>query len=79
MTSVSNILTRFDNEIAINLVLSINCNLYNIVLMISFTFLLFLVTSFSIETGKVMYFSVFSTKQVNYLSNSSATSFMIKW
>ena len=58
---------------------SINCNLYNIVLMISFTFLLFLVTSFSIETGKVMYFSVFSPKQVNYLSNSSANSFMIKW
>ena len=36
-------------------------------------------TSFSIRTGKVMYFSVLSSKQVSCPSNSSASSFMIKW
>ena len=29
--------------------------------------------------GKSTYFSVFSPKQVNYPSNSSASSFIIKW
>ena len=42
-------------------------------------FLSVLVTSFSIGTVNVIYFSVFSLKQVNCFSNSSANSFMIKW
>ena len=46
--------------------------------MISFLFLLIFLTSFSIGTEKAMYFSVFSPRQVNYPSNSSASSFMIK-
>ena len=49
------------------------------VFMISFPFLSILINSFSIGTEKVMYFSVFSPKQVNSPSNSSTTSFMIKW
>ena len=46
--------------------------------MISFPFLLIFVTFFSIGTKKAMYFSVFSPRQVNYPSNSSASSFTIK-
>ena len=42
-------------------------------------FLSILVTSSSIETVKIMYFSVFSPKEVTCFSNSSANSFMIKW
>ena len=45
---------------------------------ISSPFLLIFVTSFSVGTVKVIYFSVFSSKQVNCLLNSSASSFMIK-
>ena len=40
---------------------------------ISFPFLLILVTSFSIGFEKVIYFSVFSPKQVNCPSNSSVS------
>ena len=47
--------------------------------MIYFQFLSILVTYFSIGTEKVMFFSVFFPKQVNYPSNSSTTSFIIKW
>ena len=47
-------------------------------LMVSFSFLLILITSFSIGTVKTMYFSVFSPKQVNCLLHSSANFFMIK-
>ena len=46
---------------------------------ISFPFLSILITSFSIGTVKVMYFSVFYPKQVNFPSNSSASSFVIEW
>ena len=45
----------------------------------SFQFLPILATSFSIGTGKGFVFSVFFPKQVNYPSNSFASSFMIKW
>ena len=45
---------------------------------ISIPFLQILVTSFSIGTVKVMFFSVFSPKQVNWILNSSAISFMIR-
>ena len=46
---------------------------------ISSPFLSIFVTSFSIETIRVIYFSVLSPKQANYCLNSSANSFMIKW
>ena len=74
------LLTRFDNVLAINLALSINCNMYNMFFVISSPFLSFLVTSFSVGTIKIIYyFSMFSTKQVNCLLNSSANLFMMKW
>ena len=49
------------------------------VFVISFPFLSILVTTFSIETENVMYFSVCSPKQVNCFSYSSGNTFMIKW
>ena len=61
--SSARLLIRFDNELAINLVLLINCYLLDIVFMISFPFLSILVTSFSFGTEKVMYFWIFSPKQ----------------
>ena len=48
-----------------NLVISINCNLYDIVFVISYPFLPVLLTSLSVVTEKVMYFPVFSPKQLN--------------
>ena len=77
------LLTRFDNELVINLALSIICNMQDIYIyiffLISSPFLSVLLTSFSIGTVKVILFSVFSPKQVNCFLNSSANSFMIKW
>ena len=58
--------------------MSIICNLQDIVFMISFQFLSILVTSFSVGAEMIMYFLVFTPKQVNCPSNSSANSFMIK-
>ena len=72
------LLTIFDNELAINPALSINCNMSNICFVISSQLLSILVTSFSIGTVKVMYFPVFSAKQVNCFFNSSANSFIRK-
>ena len=60
------LLTRFDIKLAINLALSMNCNLRDIVFLISFPFSSILTTSFFIRTEKVMHFSVFSPKQVNF-------------
>ena len=68
MSSFRRLLTRFDNKLA---------NKYIYILSFS-SFLLIHVTSFSIGIVKVMYFLVFSPKQVNCLSNSSVNSFMIK-
>ena len=64
--------TRFD-ELAINLVLSRNYNLQNIVFMISCPFSSILLTSFVAGSEKILYFSVFSPRQWN----SFASSFMI--
>ena len=63
MNSLSKIITRFDNELAINLALSINFNLYNMFFVTSSPFLLILITNFSIGTEKIIYFSVFSPKK----------------
>ena len=49
------------------------------IFVISSPFLSILVACFFIGITKIMYFSVFSPKQVNYFFNSSANSFMIKW
>ena len=59
------LLIRFDIEIAINLALSINFNIEDIFFVTPSKFFSILVTLFSIGTAKVMYFSVFSPKQVN--------------
>ena len=48
------------------------------VFVISSPFLLILVTSFSIGTKKVIHFSISSPKQINFPSNPSASSFMMK-
>ena len=45
---------------------------------ISSPFLSIVITSSSIGTRNVMYFSVFYPKQLNFLSNSSAISFITK-
>ena len=60
------LLIRLDNELDINLKLSINFNLYKIVLPLP---------SFTISTEHVIYFSVFS----NNHSNSFVHSLIIKW
>ena len=72
------LLTKFDNELAINLALSINCNELDIFFVISSPFLLIILTSFSIWTVKAMYISVFSPRQVNCFLNYSANFIMIK-
>ena len=73
------LLTRFDNELAINLALSMNCNLQDIFFVLFSPVLSIRVTSFTIGTVEVMYFSVLSPKQVNcFFFNSSAYTFMIK-
>ena len=74
MQSVSAILdklsTRSDNEVDINLQLSINFNLYVVVLPLSCSFL--------IGTEKVIYFSVFSPKPSKSPSNTSANCLIMK-
>ena len=61
--SSERLLTRFDNELATNLVLY--CNMQDIFFVISSPILSIFVTSFSIGTVNVMYFSTFSPKQIN--------------
>ena len=46
---------------------------------VSFPFLSILLTSFVIGTEKILYFPVFSPKELNSPSNSFASSSMIKW
>ena len=58
MNSFSKIINKI--EIAINLALPISCNLQNLDFVIPSPFLSIFVTSFSIGTEKVMYFSIFS-------------------
>ena len=78
------LLTKFDNVLAINLTLnlahssSVNFKLQYMVFVISSQFLPILLTSFSIGTEKVMFFTVFSPKKENCSSGSSASSSMIK-
>ena len=62
--------TRFDNELDINLKLSIKFILYVINLPLS--------SSFLNGTEKVIYFSVFSLKHSNCPLNFSASSLIIK-
>ena len=62
--------TRLDNEVDINLKLSINFSLYMIVLLLS--------SSFLIGTEKVMYFSVFFPKQLKLPLNSSTSCLIMK-
>ena len=72
------LLTSFDNELAINLVPSINRKMYNICFVTFSPFLSIIASSYSFGTAKFMHFSVFSPKQVNSFSNSFANYFMIK-
>ena len=76
---LARLLTRFDSKFVINLALSINCNLSDMIFLISFPFLSILATSFSNGTDKVMYFLIFSLKHIKCPSNSSPSSYMIKW
>ena len=79
MNSFRKLLARFDNEVAINLALSINYSLKDIGFLISSPFLSILVTAFSIETEKVVNFLLFFPKHLNFSSNSFTSSFIIKW
>ena len=63
--------TRLDNEVDINLKLSINFNLYVIVLPLS--------SSLLIGTEKVIYFSVFSPKHSSWPWNYFASLLIMKW
>ena len=62
--------TSFDNDVVINLMLSINFSFHVIVLPLS--------SSFSIGTEKVIYFSVFSPKHSNRPSNFFASRLIMK-
>ena len=64
-------MTKFKNELAINLTLSMNCNMQDMLIVTSSPFLSILVTSFPIGTVKFMCFSVFSPQQVNCFSTLS--------
>ena len=66
----------FDSERAINLALSINCNLQDTVFVKSFPSLSILVTSLSIENEKIMYFSIVFPKQLSCPSKYSASFFL---
>ena len=55
-----------------------NCNMQDRFFVNSPPFLSILATFFAIRTLQVIYFPVFSPKQVNYFPNSSADFFMIK-
>ena len=59
MNSFRKIIVKFDNDLAIYLALSINCNLYDIFFVISSPFLSIIVTSFPIGNVKVIYFQRF--------------------
>ena len=72
------LITRFYNELAIHLIISIGCNLKYLDSAIFFSFLLVLMISFSVGPENVTHFPVFSPKQVSYLLNFSASSVMIK-
>ena len=50
LSLLDRLLTRFDNELAINVALSINCKISDIFFVISSPFLPIFVTSFSIGT-----------------------------
>ena len=54
--SSARLLTKFDNDLVISLVLSIKCNLQDIVFITSSPFYQFFFIYFSIRTEKVMYF-----------------------
>ena len=75
MNSSERLLRILDNEFVIHLALSINCNMDFV---ISSPFLSILDNSFSIETVKVVYWSVVFPKQVSCSLNYFASSFMIK-
>ena len=65
-----NLITRLDNEVDINLKLSINLNFYVIFLLLSFSIL--------IGTERVICFSVFSPNYLICPSNSLANSSIMK-
>ena len=69
--------TRY-NELAISLALSISFNLYDMIfVLISFPLLPILSIPFLLEL-KRLFFSLFSPRDLNCLSNSFTSSFMIK-
>ena len=77
--SLARLSTRFENEVAINSARSINWNLLDMVLASSSPFLPLLLTYSVIRAEKVLYFSVFSSKQLNSPSNFFAKAFSSIW
>ena len=78
MLALSIRLGRFDDELTINVVLSINCNCKMLLLLFS-PFIPILLTSFVIGIEKVLYFLVFFLRQLNCSLNYLTSSFIIKW
>ena len=78
MSSVAKLQTRLDNELDLNLKLSINFIFYDIFIILSLPSLSIFVICFLIGSEKVIYFSVFSPKHSNGPSTSSANPLIIK-
>ena len=78
ISSAGKLLTRFDNELDINLKLSINLILYDISTVLSLPSLSIFVICFLIDTEKLIYLSAFPPKHLNCPLNSSASSLIIK-
>ena len=77
MDSPIKLSTRFNNEVAINLILSMNFTLYGMILVVLFPSLS--INFFFIGMEKVLYFSLFSPIHSNWPSNAFASSLIMKW
>ena len=78
ISSAAKLSARLDNELDMNLKLSINFVLYDTFIISSLPSLSTFVICFLIGTGKIIYFSAFSPKHSNCSPNSSANSLIIK-
>ena len=78
LTYLLKLSTRFDSDVAINLMLSKNFTLHDINSVVLLLCLM-IFTPFFIEMEKVLHFSLFFAIQSNWPSNSLFDSLMIKW
>ena len=78
LTYLLKLSTRFDRDVAINLMLSKNFILHDINSVVLLPYLM-IFTPFFIEMEKVLHFSLFFAMQSNWPLNSLFDSLMIKW